>query len=210
MDIRATRRLNGQPSRARIACLHCRSRKVRCTITIKGPPCTNCQLDGLECVTRPKPRRRSKGSIHTLLAEEVVPSTPISISRRAIDTQRYDGWKKTETQDNEQRVCDLNGMDIFGRQTSASGIDEARIIEAALSVDSCMFVAIFTRSIAYMHILGPYLMLWIRLQFPCAQSRFLLLLLRLFTSPKPPAPAISGSIVSGISEVSPCPFRPHP
>lgn len=134
MDIRATRRLNGQPSRARIACLHCRSRKVRCTLAIKGPPCTNCQLDGLECVTRPKLRKRSRASIHTSLAEEAMPST----QKQEIETHRYDVWKTGEIQDNAQRICDLNGMNIFGHQTPASGSDEVRLIEAALSVDSCM------------------------------------------------------------------------
>lgn len=133
MDIRATRKLNGQPSRARIACLHCRSRKVRCTLTVKGPPCTNCQLDGLECVTCPKLRKRS---IHSSLAEDVIPSTPIQEENTA---QRYDICTTEKVQDDVLKICDLNGMNIFKRQRTASGGHEARLIEAALSVDSCMF-----------------------------------------------------------------------
>lgn len=133
MDIRATRRLNGQPSRARIACLHCRSRKVRCTLAVKGPPCTNCHLDGLECVTRPKLRKKLRGSIHTSLAEEVSPSTPL----REIEPQRYEVCEVAEVQDEAQRICDLNGMNIFGHRSTASGSHEA-LIEAALSVNSCM------------------------------------------------------------------------
>ncbi|CVK91845.1 related to cutinase transcription factor 1 beta [Fusarium mangiferae] len=31
------------------ACLICRSRKVRCDVSIHGPPCTNCSLDDKEC-----------------------------------------------------------------------------------------------------------------------------------------------------------------
>ncbi|KAF5558544.1 cutinase transcription factor 1 beta [Fusarium napiforme] len=38
------------------ACLSCRSRKVRCDVTIQGQPCTNCRLDNLGCVLG-KPRR---------------------------------------------------------------------------------------------------------------------------------------------------------
>jgi hypothetical protein len=128
-----TRKLNGQPSRARIACLHCRSRKVRCTLAIKGPPCTNCQLDGLECVTCPKQRKRS---IHTSLAEDVIASTPIQEENA---TQRYDICTTEKVQDDALKICDLNGMNIFKRHKTASGSHEAQLIEAALSVDSCMF-----------------------------------------------------------------------
>ncbi|KAG5770227.1 hypothetical protein H9Q72_002801 [Fusarium xylarioides] len=38
------------------ACLSCRSRKVRCDVTIQGQPCTNYRLDNLGCVLG-KPRR---------------------------------------------------------------------------------------------------------------------------------------------------------
>lgn len=37
--------------RARIACLTCRRRKVRCSVTSEGKPCTNCRLDNIECIT---------------------------------------------------------------------------------------------------------------------------------------------------------------
>jgi hypothetical protein len=48
--------------RARIACSNCHRRKVRCNVAICGQPCTNCQLDGFECVTRPKNPRGSQSS----------------------------------------------------------------------------------------------------------------------------------------------------
>lgn len=51
--------------RARIACSNCHRRKVRCNVAICGQPCTNCQLDGFECVTRPKNPRGSRGSADT-------------------------------------------------------------------------------------------------------------------------------------------------
>ncbi|KAH7006599.1 hypothetical protein EDB82DRAFT_493867 [Fusarium venenatum] len=36
-------------SRATRACLVCRSRKVRCDVSLRGLPCTNCSLDAKEC-----------------------------------------------------------------------------------------------------------------------------------------------------------------
>jgi hypothetical protein len=36
--------------RATKACLKCRKRKVRCDVTRTSTPCTNCRLDGCECV----------------------------------------------------------------------------------------------------------------------------------------------------------------
>ena len=36
--------------RATKACLKCRRRKVRCDVTRTSAPCTNCRLDGDECV----------------------------------------------------------------------------------------------------------------------------------------------------------------
>ncbi|KAF3393962.1 hypothetical protein F1880_004799 [Penicillium rolfsii] len=143
MDIRATRKLNGQPSRARIACLHCRSRKVRCTLAIKGPPCTNCQLDGLECVTCPKLRKRS---IHTSLAEDDIPSRPIQEEKA---TQSYDICTARNVQDDSLKFCDLNGMNIFKRQRTASGGHEGRLVEGALSVDSCLDRSMPTRDVFY-------------------------------------------------------------
>ncbi|KAI0136168.1 hypothetical protein BJ170DRAFT_677048 [Xylariales sp. AK1849] len=43
--------------RARRACLGCRARKVRCDTTSHGTPCTNCGLDDLECVIKPRARK---------------------------------------------------------------------------------------------------------------------------------------------------------
>jgi hypothetical protein len=42
--------------RAGRACALCRSRKVRCDVVRSGPPCTNCQLDSLECIV-PRSKR---------------------------------------------------------------------------------------------------------------------------------------------------------
>lgn len=36
--------------RSKVACRHCRRRKVRCDVYPRGSPCTNCRLDELECV----------------------------------------------------------------------------------------------------------------------------------------------------------------
>ncbi|KAF4446838.1 hypothetical protein F53441_9542 [Fusarium austroafricanum] len=51
--------------RATKACLKCRKRKVRCDVTRTSTPCTNCRLDGCECVVArradafPVPDRRA-------------------------------------------------------------------------------------------------------------------------------------------------------
>lgn len=41
------------------ACSSCRSRKVRCNVVECGPPCTNCRLDSVKCVTVRNRRHRS-------------------------------------------------------------------------------------------------------------------------------------------------------
>ena len=45
--------------RASKACACCRARKVRCNVVENGVPCTNCRLDGVECVLMESRRRRS-------------------------------------------------------------------------------------------------------------------------------------------------------
>lgn len=45
--------------RAARACSSCRSRKVRCNVVESGPPCTNCRLDSVKCVTVRNRRHRS-------------------------------------------------------------------------------------------------------------------------------------------------------
>ncbi|TPX13018.1 uncharacterized protein E0L32_006663 [Thyridium curvatum] len=39
------------------ACLSCRARKVRCNVALHGAPCTNCRLDEVECVVKPRTRK---------------------------------------------------------------------------------------------------------------------------------------------------------
>jgi len=56
--------------RARVACSDCRRRKVRCNVVLSGRPCTNCRLDGFECVTRPKKQRVSRISADTTQAAD--------------------------------------------------------------------------------------------------------------------------------------------
>ncbi|RDW94215.1 Zn(II)2Cys6 transcription factor [Aspergillus mulundensis] len=36
--------------RSPIACITCRARKIRCDVSVNGSPCTNCQLDGRQCI----------------------------------------------------------------------------------------------------------------------------------------------------------------
>ncbi|KAJ4248462.1 hypothetical protein NW762_012799 [Fusarium torreyae] len=44
--------------RASRACLSCRNRKVRCDVVGRGVPCTNCRLDGVDCVVTESNRGR--------------------------------------------------------------------------------------------------------------------------------------------------------
>lgn len=44
------RNRNAIKRRSSRACSCCRARKVRCDITIRGSPCTNCRLDNVDCV----------------------------------------------------------------------------------------------------------------------------------------------------------------
>jgi hypothetical protein len=40
--------------RAHHACSSCRTRKVRCDYAVRGAPCTNCELDHVECAVVPR------------------------------------------------------------------------------------------------------------------------------------------------------------
>ncbi|KAH7012854.1 fungal-specific transcription factor domain-containing protein [Ilyonectria destructans] len=60
--------------RAPKACLPCRTRKVRCDVTIRGSPCTNCFLDGKNCATLDRASRR--GRISANYETEYVPCSP--------------------------------------------------------------------------------------------------------------------------------------
>ncbi|EER42691.1 conserved hypothetical protein [Histoplasma capsulatum H143] len=44
--------------RASAACRSCRARKVRCDVLLKSTPCTNCRLDGAECIIAESKRTR--------------------------------------------------------------------------------------------------------------------------------------------------------
>ncbi|KAM5380079.1 hypothetical protein ACJZ2D_003726 [Fusarium nematophilum] len=45
--------------RASVACKACNLRKVRCTVTLSGPPCANCSVDGIACEVLGRKRRRN-------------------------------------------------------------------------------------------------------------------------------------------------------
>ncbi|KAH6604455.1 hypothetical protein Trco_007901 [Trichoderma cornu-damae] len=47
--------------RASKACLHCRQRKVRCDVTLRGVPCLNCQLDHQLCAVQERKSKHLKG-----------------------------------------------------------------------------------------------------------------------------------------------------
>ncbi|KAH7090451.1 fungal-specific transcription factor domain-containing protein [Paraphoma chrysanthemicola] len=43
--------------RAAVACLTCRTRKVRCDVALRGQPCTNCSTDEITCSIKTRPKR---------------------------------------------------------------------------------------------------------------------------------------------------------
>ncbi|RSL51447.1 hypothetical protein CEP54_011413 [Fusarium duplospermum] len=45
--------------RAHVACKACNARKVRCTVTLSGPPCANCAVDNIVCEIQSRKRRRN-------------------------------------------------------------------------------------------------------------------------------------------------------
>ncbi|KAM5347621.1 hypothetical protein ACJ41O_007445 [Fusarium nematophilum] len=69
--------------RARRACLTCRSRKVRCDVSQRGSPCTNCYLDNECCVVtrRPSKYRRSL---------DAVKDCPEAAEEEMVDVEVYD------------------------------------------------------------------------------------------------------------------------
>ncbi|KAK2772193.1 C6 transcription factor [Colletotrichum kahawae] len=51
--------------RAAVACKACNLRKVRCTVTLSGPPCANCSVDGITCEVLSRKRRRNSDQLPT-------------------------------------------------------------------------------------------------------------------------------------------------
>ncbi|TDZ20213.1 Cutinase transcription factor 1 beta [Colletotrichum orbiculare MAFF 240422] len=49
--------------RAAVACKACNLRKVRCTVTLSGPPCANCSVDGIACEVLGRKRRRNSDQL---------------------------------------------------------------------------------------------------------------------------------------------------
>ncbi|EXJ75372.1 uncharacterized protein A1O5_02068 [Cladophialophora psammophila CBS 110553] len=68
--------------RASKACYSCRTRKVRCDVVERGVPCTNCRLDGVECVLTSS--RRGKATTATVEEPSHIHS-PQSFSDHADD-----------------------------------------------------------------------------------------------------------------------------
>ncbi|RDL30745.1 Uncharacterized protein BP5553_10090 [Venustampulla echinocandica] len=63
--------------RATAACKACNLRKVRCTVTLSGPPCANCSVDGIACEIMSRKRRRRSN------LDQLVPDTPTAIENRS-------------------------------------------------------------------------------------------------------------------------------
>ncbi|KAL6872164.1 N-terminal binuclear Zn cluster-containing/DNA binding domain-containing protein [Trichoderma novae-zelandiae] len=84
--------------RASKACLHCRQRKVRCDVTLRGVPCLNCQLDHQSCAVQERKSKRSlSNSEHSFHREGGLIIEGISTGRLDENTsgiESIDQWAK--------------------------------------------------------------------------------------------------------------------
>ncbi|KAL1889582.1 hypothetical protein Sste5346_008831 [Sporothrix stenoceras] len=92
--------------RASRACLSCRARKVRCDVLSCGLPCTNCRLDGIQCVLSDTNRGKKQSAVAarrehspSLSSDGAVETFPMSLTfERRIDKSgrseaSYDTWE---------------------------------------------------------------------------------------------------------------------
>lgn len=74
-------RLPVRERRAAVACLACRGRKVRCDVTVNGPPCTNCRLSRASCaIAGPRRPRNQRTSGTNTLHKPVLSQTSTGLS----------------------------------------------------------------------------------------------------------------------------------
>ncbi|KAL5585813.1 hypothetical protein FOVSG1_013505 [Fusarium oxysporum f. sp. vasinfectum] len=88
-----------KPTRKRSAqaCLNCRSRKVRCDVSLHGQPCTNCSLDEKQCLipqgttvwdqlnSKPKRRASQQTNDSIVVKDSAAPKSAASKSNDIID-----------------------------------------------------------------------------------------------------------------------------
>ncbi|KAM5346048.1 hypothetical protein ACJ41O_009053 [Fusarium nematophilum] len=93
--------------RAAHACLRCRTRKVRCNVSISGTPCMNCRLDGYECEVVWTRRTKRYWEAKSLTARR--PATSQS-STPAGSERNPDGvGKKDEELGHNDEIASLDG-----------------------------------------------------------------------------------------------------
>ncbi|KAF5601187.1 cutinase transcription factor 1 beta [Fusarium pseudocircinatum] len=80
------------------ACLSCRSRKVRCDVTIQGQPCTNCRLDNLGCVLG-KPRRAATSRTGNTISERSIAGEefPVSLTFEGLESVSQDNARRGDS-----------------------------------------------------------------------------------------------------------------
>ncbi|KAL3474461.1 hypothetical protein BJX99DRAFT_260393 [Aspergillus californicus] len=84
--------------RAAIACSACRGRKVRCDVTQRSAPCTNCFLDHKECIIKATTRHRRKNAEPRKKRAIVPPessSTPTQQETVSLQTMSRDRMQNT-------------------------------------------------------------------------------------------------------------------
>ncbi|KAF5632077.1 n-terminal binuclear Zn cluster-containing protein [Fusarium sp. NRRL 52700] len=119
----------GMPQRrAKQACLHCRSRKIRCDLAFGGSPCLNCRLDEVHCEVRGrKPKRRkletkntrvtdntNTGSVTTITDDNWIQDDMfITTSNISLGANRFSPSNPSP--------CNLNNVQIGSTNTSPEG-----------------------------------------------------------------------------------------
>ncbi|KAJ4249795.1 hypothetical protein NW762_012137 [Fusarium torreyae] len=85
--------------RAHVACKACKARKVRCTVTLSGPPCANCAVDNVPCEIQNRKRRRNM-DILPATSSVATPGSPLPLEQRPSTAQSSASHSEIPGQDN--------------------------------------------------------------------------------------------------------------
>ncbi|KFY82521.1 hypothetical protein V500_10486 [Pseudogymnoascus sp. VKM F-4518 (FW-2643)] len=95
--------------RAARACSSCRSRKVRCNVVESGPPCTNCRLDSVKCVTVRNRRHRVSRPVRIPPTVNELPA--VNFRHNGLDWSEYtlSGNRSSSQHQNKEPAGTTNG-----------------------------------------------------------------------------------------------------
>lgn len=116
-DYRATRAYKRRSSKA---CVSCHNRKVRCDVVSGGWPCTNCRLDGVDCVLKASNRGRKPNSAN----KKHLTKTTTAATRAA--TQAAAARRQSESQQSGLFDGPQTSYDDYAQQAGLSTLIEQR------------------------------------------------------------------------------------